>query len=220
MLYALGAALARACLKAFARWEVIGSGAMPPRGRLIVIANHQSNADPPVLVASLPRRIYFLGKEGLFSNPVAARLLRAWGVHPAARNGQDTKSLRWLIRRVEEERVVGIFPEGTRSRNGMTKPNRGLAYLALRTGSSILPVGITGTENIQSFMRILFPFCRLRVRIGEPFRLPPIDGKVSDAVLESLTDMAMQRVAALLPEEYRGAYGSGEQALDRQRSHG
>ncbi|MFH1140206.1 MAG: hypothetical protein V1724_00725, partial [Chloroflexota bacterium] len=66
---------------------------------------------------------------------------------------------------------------------------------------------ITGTEKVHAMWRILFPFCRIRVRIGQPFSLPLIEGKPDDAIMDSLTQIIMLRIAALLPEEYRGVYG-------------
>ena len=69
VLYQLGTALAKICFTAFARLEVEGREAVPPIGGLIVVANHVSNADPPMLVSSIPRRLHFLGKNSLFANP-------------------------------------------------------------------------------------------------------------------------------------------------------
>ena len=207
LLYNLGMNLARACFSTFGRWEVEGREAVPPRGRLLVVANHQSNADPAVLAAALPRQAWFLGKRGLFYGPVISAIMRAWGVHPMERDGRDSEALRWTLRTLEQEQMVVLFPEGTRSPQGMRKASRGVAFVALKAHASILPVGITGTENMRGILRILFPFCHIKANIGEPFSLPSIEGKLDAAVLDSLTEMIMLRVAVLLPPKYRGVYG-------------
>ena len=123
------------------------------------------------------------------------------------RSGQDAETLRWMLRMLEDEQTIGIFPEGTRSQGPMKKAGHGVAYVALKSQATILPVGIVGTQKAQNVWRIIFPFRRFKVIIGQPFSLPPIDGNVDTPVLESLTDLIMGRVAALLPKEYRGVYG-------------
>lgn len=200
--------LANLCFRVFGRWEVRGVEGVPPRGRLLVVANHLSNADPPALIAALPRRLRLLAKAGLFSNPLSAAYFHALAAYPAERSGKDFGALRWMLRCLEQEEAVAIFPEGTRGADGMRKVGRGVAYLAMKTGTTILPVGITGTENVRSLWRLPFPFCRLSVNIGQPFSLPPIDGNLSNLVLDSLADMIMIRIAGLLPPKYRGVYGS------------
>ena len=208
VLYNIGTGLAKACFSTFARWDVEGREAVPPRGRLLVVANHQSNADPPVLVASLPRRVCFVGKRGLFRGPIVAAILRSCGVYPLNRDGRDTSPLRWILRTLGHEQAVALFPEGTRSPHGMRRAATwGAAFVALKTHTPILPIGITGTERIPAMWRIPFPFCHIKVNIGQPFSLPAMEGKLDDAVLDSLTEMIMLRVAELLPEEYRGVYG-------------
>ena len=207
IMYNLGRGLARVCFSTFARWRVEGREGILPKGRLLVVVNHQSNADPPVVVASLHRRVWFLGKRGLFRGPLASRVMKAWGVYPMDRDGKDSEALRWVLQSLEQERAVAIFPEGTRSLAGMRRANRGVAFIAMKSQAPILPIGITGTENMSSLWRLPFPFCRINVNIGQPFSLPNIEGKLTDAILDSLTDMIMSRVAALLPKEYRGVYG-------------
>ncbi|MFH1140532.1 MAG: lysophospholipid acyltransferase family protein, partial [Chloroflexota bacterium] len=129
VVYTVSANLARVCVSTFGRWKVEGQESVPPRGRLLVVANHQSNADPPVVAAAIRRRVWFVGKQGLFRNPISAAVLRAWGIHPVARNGRDSEGLRWILRMLEQEQVVAIFPEGTRSPRGMRAANRGVAFI-------------------------------------------------------------------------------------------
>jgi len=207
LMYNLSSNLARVCFSTFGRWKVEGQEAIPPRGRLLVVANHQSNADPPVVSAAIHRRVWFVGKRELFRNPISAAVLRAWGIHPVKRNGRDIDGLRWILQMLEQEQAVAIFPEGTRSPRGMRVANRGVAYIAMKSQATILPVAITGTENVRAMWRVPFPFCSIHVKIGQPFSLPLIEGKLDQAVMDSLTEMIMMRVAALLPEEYRGVYG-------------
>ena len=82
----------------------------------------------------------------------------------------------------------------------------GIALIALRSGAPILPVGMTGTERTGPPWQVAIPTGEFRVKIGQPFSIPPIEGKVSREQLEAITTMIMERVAALLPESYRGVY--------------
>ena len=81
-----------------------------------------------------------------------------------------------------------------------------MTRLALKSNSAILPIGITGTEKLGSVVRVLNPTGKIQVNIGAPFSLPNIEGRPSKEVLTSLTDMIMERIAFLLPGEYRGVY--------------
>ena len=207
--YRMGTILAKLCFTAFARLEVEGREAVPPKGPLIIVSNHLSNADPPMLVGSLPRRLYFMGKRGLFANPLVSSFFTAVGVYPLNRNGVDIQALRWNLRLLKRDQPIVLFPEATRSRSGrMNRGNPGVAYIAARSQAPILPVAITGTENIPGFWRIAFPLCHIKVTIGDPFTLPILEGKLSRPLLEHMTDMIMYRVAALLPQEYRGYYAT------------
>ena len=205
--YPISNFLQKITLRAFADWQVTGRENVPPVGPLIVVANHQSNFDPPLLAPSMPRRVRFLAKEGIFKGgPLVRWFLREWGAFPLNRDGADVRAYRWALEQLERDQAIAMFPEGTRNPGGMKKAHSGIVRLALASQAPILPVGITGTEGIGTYMRVFNPTGRLRVNIGTVFSIPPMDGKPDRDLLDSITDMIMERIAALLPAEYRGVY--------------
>ena len=206
LVYNTANVLMRGALRLFGDWNVEGREHVPPTGPLMVVSNHQSNLDPPMLAASLSRRIYFMAKRGIFHDPVISFLLRAYGTFPLNRDGGDLAAIQWSLRMLGQDAVIGMFPEGTRSPGSMRQAIPGIALIALRSGAPILPVGMTGTERTGPPWQVAIPTGEFRVKIGQPFSIPPIEGKVSREQLEAITTMIMERVAALLPESYRGVY--------------
>lgn len=188
--------------------DVIGTECVPTFGPLIVVSNHLSLNDPPLLVAAIPRPLYFIGKKELFGNPVSKFLMRAFHVSPFDRSSAGIDAVRVLMQNLERDRAVVIFPEGTRSPDGnLQKGMLGVVYLALKSQAPILPVAVTGTNRFPLW-RIPFPFKRMKANIGPPFTLPVIEGKPSRAVMNSLLDMVMGRIADQLPPEQQGIYGN------------
>ena len=209
-LYRICIRMQRFVLRLFADWQVNGTENVPPMGPLIIIANHQSNFDPPLLSASLPRRVYFLAKSGIFMGHVVTWFLISYGAFPVNREGGDIRAYRWVIRQLRAGKPVVLFPEGTRSRDGMTKAKSGIAQIALQSQASILPVGIVGTHRLGTWMRVFNPTGKITVNIGQVFSVPSIEGRPSKELLDSISDMIMQRVATLVPEDIRGVYGQVE----------
>jgi len=190
------------------RWRVKGKENIPTQGPLIVVANHLSLADPPLLSASIPRRIVFMAKQESFSHPIEGPLVRGFRAFPVRRQGLDREALQRAKQVLEEGLALGMFPEGTRSSTAQMQPClAGASLLALRSGVPILPVGIAGTEKLSSITGLLRRPVII-VNIGEPFNPPHLDGKLTKAQLASATDIIMRRVAELLPESYRGVYGA------------
>ena len=205
-IYHFGKALGRFCFNTFGRLEVTGKESVPPYGPLLVVANHLSFNDPPVLVCSMPRTLSFIGKQELFANPVGNFTMRSFNVHPYDRSGLGVDAIRLALRLLDQDRVVVIFPEGHRSPDHTLQQGMpGAAYIALKSQAPVLPIGITGTEKI-SVWRIPVPLTTFRVNIGQPFTLPNLEGTPSKEVLDSMRDMVMSRIAALLPPAYRGVY--------------
>ena len=241
--YWLMTRLMRLVVWTFGRYKVIGKEHVPTSGPLIVVANHLNLADPPLLGASLPRRIRFMAKQELFDSPFGI-FMRWFGAFPVRRFEADLAALRQAQRILKEGGALGMFPEGHRSRgNGMGPPHPGTALIALRTGATLLPVGITGTEAIRSPL-VLLQKPPIRVVIGEPFRLemgalsrpqPPIAGasppvppvpaarRVTAEQVEAGTEEIMRRIAALLPPRYQGMYADGQERpgeTQRRRERG
>tara|TARA_B100000686_G_C16793896_1_gene980783 strand:- start:306 stop:992 length:687 start_codon:yes stop_codon:yes gene_type:complete len=203
----------RVALNTFADYKVVGQEKIPLYGPLLVVANHQSNFDPPLVATSIGRRVRFLAKESIFQGPnLVSWFLTQYGAYPLDRKGVGLNAYRWAIDQLARDQVIVIFPEGTRSRAGMKRALPGVTKLALDTQAAILPVGITGTEGFGHWMRVFNPTGTIRVNIGEAFYLPSLEGKISKEVLRSLTDMIMKRIAELLPSNYHGIYKDTERS--------
>jgi 1-acyl-sn-glycerol-3-phosphate acyltransferase len=193
-------------LKLFSDYQVVGQENIPPMGPLIVVSNHLSYIDPSVLSHAVKRRLNFLAKRSLFIGFPVSQMLYAYGAHPLNRQGSDIAAVRWAKDKLSRDGTLVIFPEGTRSNGELLRGKQGAARIIQMTGSTILPVGITGTQHLQSLLRAVNPTGNIKVTIGPPFSLPTIEGKISPDVMQSMTDMIMGRIASLLPNEYRGVY--------------
>jgi len=205
--YYVETTLMRLLLRLLVRWEIRGKENIPARGPLIVVANHVHIADPPLLSASIPRRIVFMAKEEVFHHLVQGPLVRGFKAFPVRRGGLDREALRQAQQVLKEGLALGMFPEGTRSPTAqMQQGLAGASLIAMRSDAPILPVGITGTEKIKG-VGFVFRHLKLTVSIGEPFNLPRIEGKLNKAELAMATDFIMGRIAELLPESYQGVYG-------------
>ena len=204
--YYLGTALVKFLLLLFTRWRVKGRENVPSRGPLIVVANHLNLADPPLLSASIPRRIVFMAKKEAFRSPILGPLVRAWRAFPVQRERLDREALRQAQQVLGQGLALGMFPEGRRSITAeMQRAYPGTSLVAIRSGALILPVGITGSEKLSPFGLLRRP--EITVNIGKPLNLPSIDGQLTRTQLAHATDLIMVRVAELLPQSYRGIYG-------------
>lgn len=204
----------RVTLAMFADFAVEGRENIPDNGPLIVVANHQSNMDPPILAASLRRDTRFLAKDSIFKGitPLGVWFLRSYGAHPLRRGQMDLAALRWALAELKRPNTtLALFPEGTRNPGAMKKAVSGIVPLAARAGIPILPVGITGVEGMSTWLRVLKPKGTIRVRIGQPFRLN-VNNKLSKTETEAAASEIMGRVALLLPASYRGVYAEAAES--------
>lgn len=197
--------MVRTLLFLFARFRVAGKENVPPHGPLIIVSNHISNYDPHVIGTAIPRRVRTVAKVELFRHPLTALIVRGCNAIPLNRQGVAKDTFAEIIATLARDGAVGLFPEGTRSTGQLMRPKHGVTTIALRTGAPILPVAITGTEKIRSPLSLLRRH-QVKVTIGQAFTLPQLEGNVAKPQLAALSDMVMERIASLLPPEYRGAY--------------
>jgi 1-acyl-sn-glycerol-3-phosphate acyltransferase len=188
------------------RHRVIHPERMPKAGGVIVMINHINWADPFVVLAALGRPITPLAKVEVFEDWRVRWLVAPYGAIPVHRGAVDIQAIKAASEVLNEGGAVLISPEGTRSKTGrLIHGQEGLAFLAARTGAWVLPAGIVGTPDILPSLRKLRP-AEVRITLGEPFKLSIEDDQPSREQLLRLTDLAMRRLAAVLPPHMRGVY--------------
>jgi 1-acyl-sn-glycerol-3-phosphate acyltransferase len=189
------------------RLEVRGLERLPDEGPYIVVLNHNSAADTPILLLAFPLMEWrFFAVEKWRSHPIFGPIMGWLGAIYIARNEIDRSQLRRALEGMERGTIFGLAPEGTRSRDGrLQRGKEGAAYLASRSGAPIVPVGVVNTNHLFSSVRGLRP-THIIVNIGEPFVIPNLGRRVRARDLAPLTHLIMARIAALLPERHRGYY--------------
>lgn len=204
--YYVGRMIVRVLLLLLTNWQVRGRENVPPEGAVIVVANHLNLADPPVLSVSLGRKTIFMAKKELFRSRLSNYFVRGFGAFPVHRGQLNREALRQADQVLAKGLALIMFPEGRRSKNTRLQPAfPGSALIALRNGTPILPVGITGTEKIKGVAWFLRR-PRVVVNIGRSFSLAPAGSKLTKKELAGITSSIMLTIAELLPLEYRGQY--------------
>ncbi len=180
---------------------------MPMSGPAIVVANHVSFFDSVLLMFGLPRPVALLGKAEYTEQFLTRWLFVGAGMIPVRRQspGDATRAFDELRKVIEQGGVVGIYPEGTRSRDGqLHRGHTGAAHLSLLTGAPIVPVGITGTEQIlPTGARLVRPFRRATVALGRPI-VPEVSGPQASTNRRrrQLTDGLMSEIRCLTGQHY------------------
>jgi 1-acyl-sn-glycerol-3-phosphate acyltransferase len=209
-LYAFGKVFVAPPLRAIWRPKVSGVSNVPRRGPLILAANHLSLVDSIVLPAVTPRPVYYLAKDEYFRRRPLRMLMNGLNNIPVDRSGgrASLMALDAAEPVLAAGRVLGIYPEGTRSPDGRLYRGRpGVAKLALDTGATVLPVGIIGTEHIHAIGARRPRVARCEVIFGEPLDLTPWAGEpVKSRVLREITERLMREIGKLTGQEYVGRY--------------
>ena len=192
--------------KAWLRVDLFGADAVPADGPALLAPNHLSFLDSMLLMYALPRPVVFLGKAEYLEHPVTRRLFPAAGMIPVDRSGRCVaRSLRMAADVLADGGIVGVFPEGTRSRDGLLgEGHTGVAHLALRSGAPIIPVGIVGSDLVQPPDARLPRFRgRIEYRFGAPLDLGRWVGRRDGAVKQEITEELMASIAALSGQRRR-----------------
>lgn len=187
--------------------HVQGIENIPRQGGAILASNHLGRLDAPLGFCLLERQdSTSLVADKYKNSPFFRWIVDTTGGIWINREDADLPAMRAARDLLKKGGLLGIAPEGTRSRNGKLGPAKtGVAYLADKVDVPIIPIAIYGTEKaFQELYRFKRP--HLYVNFGEPFYLPPLDRKDREAGMQRNTDEIMCRIAAMLPEEYRGVY--------------
>jgi len=193
----------------FARVEVEGLSNIPSQGAFLAAANHLGRLDPALVYYLLKRRdVYLLVAEKYQKYALIRWVVKGLDGMFINRYSADFRPLRVMLERLQRGGVLVIAPEGTRSKTGgLIHAWSGASYLAAKAGVPVVPMAVTGTEDarvVQKLRRL--QRVHIRVRIGQPFYLPPLERRDRERQLQQATDEIMCRIAALLPPAYRGVY--------------
>lgn len=191
---------------AVGRTRVSGRRHVPRSGGAIIAFNHPSYLDAPLLVAAMPRPLYFVAKqEVLGPRPLAWWFEHVAGFIPIQPSGQNEAVIERAIRVIDQGRALAVAPEGVRTHDGrLRRGMTGVAILAFATGAPIVPVGISGTyEAWPRWRRLPRPFVTTRVVAGEPIAVERDEAAIEDPRrCRQLTDLVMTRIAALAGQPY------------------
>jgi 1-acyl-sn-glycerol-3-phosphate acyltransferase len=186
--YSFARSLVNSVLSPIYRIEVIGKENVPADGGVLLCANHIDNLDPPVVGITAPRPVHFMAKEELFSVPVLGKIVPHLNAFSVKRGMSDREALRKGLGILKDGKVLGLFPEGTRSKTGeMGKGLAGAGFFALRSDAHVVPCAIIGPYKA---------FKKLKVVYGKPIDMESIKEKKLNA--EQTTDLIMGEIQALI----------------------
>jgi 1-acyl-sn-glycerol-3-phosphate acyltransferase len=189
---------------------------VPARGPLIVISNHTGSLEIPMLFGWLrPRPMTGWAKIETWDNAFKGWLFDVWGAIPVHRGEADMSATRAALEKLEQGYLFGIAPEGTRNKTGkLLRAHPGAVMLALRSGAPLLPIAHWGGEkflpNLKRLRRTNFS-----IRVGRPFTLNTNGERITREARQQVVDEIMYQLAALMPEEYRGAYSDMSKATTK-----
>jgi len=155
------------------RGYLIGRENIPQKNSFIMVSNHGSLLDPPLLGHALRRNISFMAKAELFKVPLLGFIIKACGAYPVKRGIVDKNTIKTACKKLSNDNCIGIFIDGTRQKNGrVNKPKQGAALLAFKNQKLLLPVAIVNSHRLMRF-KFFFPlFSKIVIKVGKPVQPP------------------------------------------------
>ncbi len=155
------------------RGHLIGRENIPQQNSFIMVSNHGSLLDPPLLGHALGRNISFMAKAELFKIPLLGSIIKACGAYPVKRGIVDKNTIQTACKKLSNNNCIGIFIDGTRQKNGrVNKPKQGAALLAFKNQKLLLPVAIVNSHRLIRF-KFFFPlFSKIVIKVGKPVQPP------------------------------------------------
>jgi len=201
----------RLLFRALAHITITGKENIPYGQAYMVAINHVSLYDPPFVIALWPEMLEAMGASDIWKKRGQNLLVEYYGGIKVHRGEYDRNLIDVVVNVLDSGYPLAIAPEGGRTHKpGMREAMPGIAFILERARVLVVPVGVVGTTD--DFAKKAFGFKRpkIEMHIGKPFHLPPIEGKGSERreARQRNTDLVMEHIAALLPEEYRGVYAN------------
>jgi 1-acyl-sn-glycerol-3-phosphate acyltransferase len=218
MLYAVLKPIAVALMRLYFRLEGRGRQHVPGSGPVLLVANHSSVLDPPLVAGMTPRPVTFMAKAELFRVPLFGRFIRALGAKPVRREGGDPAALRTALRVLENAGTLLVFPEGTRGVEGVLRPGKpGAGMLAALSRATVVPVYVSGSGRVWPRGQRLPRPGKVTVTFGPPLRF---GGEAAARKKESYEAASQAMMAAIARLKDTGAGRPGSASPRERRDAG
>jgi 1-acyl-sn-glycerol-3-phosphate acyltransferase len=196
-LYYVAAVLISAVAKLLFRPSVEGAENIPLTGPVLIAPIHRSNVDFAFTLFISPRKVFFMAKDGLYNHPLFGKLLVRLGAFPVNRDAADRGSMRLAEEVLRRGQALVLFPEGTRKFGPEVEPlHDGAMFIAARTGATVVPVGIAGSDKALGHGAKFPRFAKIHIVVGKPIAPPVSEGRVARSQISAKTEELREALEA------------------------